>query len=66
MIILKTANDNLIFQLNWGPELKIKKHGVEKEYYYSRTSVSPMIFAIEKSKMQLDNFAQVFKKKGSQ
>lgn len=65
MIILKTADDNLIFQLNWGPELKIKKHGSEKEYYYARTSVSPMIFAIEKGKMQLDDFAQVFKKKGS-
>lgn len=63
MIILKAATDNLIFQLNWGPELKIKKKGVEKEYYYARSSVSPMVFAIEKSKMNLENFAQVFKKK---
>ena len=63
MIILKSANDNLIFQLNWGPELKLKKFGVEKQYYYARTSVSPMIFAIEKSLMNLENFNLVFKKK---
>lgn len=63
MIILKADSDNLVFQLNWGPELKIKKKGEEKEYYYARSSVSPMVFAIEKSKMNLENFAQVFKKK---
>ncbi|MFZ3229777.1 MAG: DUF4340 domain-containing protein [Pseudobdellovibrio sp.] len=63
MLILKTDSDNLIFQLNWGPELKLKKKGVEKEYYYSRTSVSPMIFAIEKNKMNAENFKLVFKKK---
>lgn len=63
MIILKTATDNLIFQLNWGPELKIKKNGEEKAYYYARTSVSSMVFALEKSKMNLENFSQVFKKK---
>jgi len=63
MIILKKADDNLLFQLNWGPELKIKKHGTEKEYYYARTTASPVIFAIEKGKMNLENFSQVFKKK---
>lgn len=63
MIILKSATDNLVFQLNWGPELKIKKKGVEKDYYYARTTVSPTIFALEKSKMNLENFSQVFKKK---
>lgn len=63
MLILKGASDNLIFQLNWGPELKMKKKGTEKEFYYGRTSLSPMIFALDKIKMNTENFQQVFKKK---
>ncbi len=63
MLILSSETDNLIYQLNWGPELKLKRKGSEKEYFYSRTNLNPTIFALEKSKIQLLGISQVFKKK---
>lgn len=63
MLILRSETDNLIYQLNWGPEIKLKKKGTEKEYYYSRTNLSPLIFALEKSKIQSLGIDLVFRKK---
>lgn len=49
MIILKTSEDQLLFQLNWGP-LQHKKHdGTEKDYYLARTQASEHIFGLNKS-----------------
>lgn len=48
MLILKSATEKLVLQLNWGPSFKIKKDGVEKEYYYARSHLSDSIFALEK------------------
>ena len=62
MLILSSETDNLIYQLNWGPEIKLKKKGIEKEYFYARTNLSPTIFAIEKKKIQALGIDQVFKK----
>lgn len=63
MIILSSDSDNLLFQLNWGPEQKIKQRGNEKDYYLARTNQSPIIFAMEKLKLRSVDFNQVFKKK---
>lgn len=41
MIILKATDDQLLFQLNWGP--------LHKEYYLARTQVSDSIFGLNKS-----------------
>lgn len=49
MLILKTAKEKLVLQLNWGPVFKITKAGRETEYYYARTHLSDSIFALEKS-----------------
>ena len=49
MLILKTAKEKLVLQLNWGPVFKITKAGQETEYYYARTHLSDSIFALEKS-----------------
>ncbi len=63
MIILSSESGNLIFQLNWGPDQKIKLHGTEKDYYLARTNQSPVIFALEKAKLHTIDLGQVFKKK---
>ena len=59
MIILKADSDRLVFQLNWGPELKMKRHGVEKDYFYARTQLDPLIFALEKNKIDSFGFNQI-------
>ncbi len=46
MIILKTAGDQLLMQLNWGPQMKKKIFGVEKEFFLARTQQDPMIFGL--------------------
>jgi hypothetical protein len=38
-----------LLQLNWGPAVKLKRGGLEKEYYLARTQLSDFIFALEKS-----------------
>ena len=63
MLILSSETGNLIYQLNWGPEKKLKKNGIEKDYFYARTNLSPTIFALETSKIQALGIDQVFKKK---
>ncbi len=63
MIILKSAEDNLVFQINWGPEFKMKKLGKEKDYFYSRTQISSSIFAIEKDKIEAIGLDKIFKRK---
>jgi hypothetical protein len=55
MIILKSSSDQLVFQLNWGPLIKMKLQGLEKEVYLARTQ-------IDKSKIDDLNFDRVFKK----
>jgi Domain of unknown function (DUF4340) len=62
MIILKSSTDELIFQLNWGPSLKMKFNGVEKEVYLARTQLSQSIFAIDKNKIDELNMDRIFKK----
>ncbi|MBC7420160.1 MAG: DUF4340 domain-containing protein [Bdellovibrio sp.] len=59
MLILKTDSDRLVYQLNWGPELKLKRKGAEKDYFYARTQLDPLIFAVEKSKIQALGFQQI-------
>lgn len=61
MVILKSANDQLIFQLNWGPLVNIKSNGLEKEVYLARTQLSKNIFAIDKNKIDDLNLNRVFK-----
>lgn len=51
MIIFKSESDNLIYQINWGPEVKISTKSKDKVYYLARTQVDPMIFAIEFEKI---------------
>ncbi len=63
MIILKSESDNLVFQINWGPELKLTKNAQEKEYFYSRTHLSSSIFALEKSRIDSLGLDQILKKK---
>lgn len=53
MLILKSDSGKLVLQLNWGPSLKLKKNGADRDYFYARTQLSDRIFALEKS--QLDN-----------
>ena len=62
MLILKSAGDELIYQLNWGPSLKMKFNGIEKDVYLARTQISKNIFAIDKSKIDELNMDRVFKK----
>ncbi|MBC7742172.1 MAG: DUF4340 domain-containing protein [Bdellovibrionaceae bacterium] len=59
MVILKAGSDRLVYQLNWGPELKLKRHGAEKNYYYARTQLDPLIFALEKSKIESLGFDKI-------
>jgi hypothetical protein len=63
MIILKTEDGNLVYQLNWGPEFKMKKAGKEKDYYYARTQISSSIFAIEKERIDAIGLEKIFKTK---
>lgn len=49
MIILKTSEDQLLFQLNWGPLQHKKVAGLEKDYFLARTQVSDNIFGLNKS-----------------
>ncbi len=63
MLILKTESDRLVYQLNWGPELKLKKQGIEKYFYYARTQIEPQIFALEKSKLEQLGFQRVIRAK---
>jgi hypothetical protein len=46
MIILKSANDQLLLQLNWGPQSKRNFFSMEREFYFARTQVSPMVFGM--------------------
>jgi hypothetical protein len=62
MVILRSASDQLIFQLNWGPLVKIKAHGSEKNFYLARTQLSKKIFAIDKQKIDDLRFDKIFKK----
>lgn len=59
MLILKTAKEKLVLQLNWGPAFKITKAGREKEYYYARTHLSDSIFALEKSLIDSLEFEKI-------
>lgn len=63
MVILKTEANNLVYQLNWGPEFKIKKNNKEKDYYYARTQISSSIFAIEKERIDHVGLDKLFNKK---
>lgn len=49
MIILKTSEDQLLFQLNWGPLQHKKQDGLEKDYFLARTQASDNIFGLNKS-----------------
>ena len=59
MLILKTAKEKLVLQLNWGPAFKITKAGRETEYYYARTHLSDSIFALEKSLIDSLEFEKI-------
>lgn len=48
MLILKSLNQKLVLQLNWGPLFKMNKGGKSNEYYYARTHLYGDTFAIEK------------------
>ena len=49
MIILKTSEDQLLFQLNWGPLQHKKVEGLEQDYFLARTQASDQIFGLNKS-----------------
>ena len=51
MIILKSDDDQLILQLNWGPSIKKIINGQEKEIYLARTQLSDLIFGLDKNKI---------------
>ena len=63
MFILKSSSDSLVFQLNWGPLIKQKFSGVEKEVYLARTQLSQNIFAIDKVAIDQLNLERLFTKK---
>ena len=66
MIILKSDDDQLILQLNWGPSLKKMINGTEKEIYLARTQLSDLIFGLDKSKIdQIKNTDFKVSKKAS-
>lgn len=62
MVILSSTSDQLVFQLNWGPLIKIKMNGSEKEVYLARTQLSKKIFAIDKQKIDDLKLDRIFKK----
>lgn len=49
MIILKTSDDQLLFQLNWGPERSSLISGKEQKYYLARTQASDSIFGLDQA-----------------
>lgn len=51
MMILRSDDDQLILQLNWGPTVKKMIDGEEKEFYLARTQLSDLIFGLEKNKI---------------
>ena len=58
MIILKTSEDQLLFQLNWGPLRHKKMEGLEQDYFLARTAATDNIFGLNKSyidKLPLEN-----------
>ncbi len=63
MLILSSDRDNLIFQLNWGPELKLTKKGIGKDYFYARSNQNLTIFAIEKNTLSSISPDRIFNKK---
>ncbi len=63
MVILQADSNRLVYQLNWGPELKLKRKGLDKDYYYARTQIAPQIFAVEKAKLDAIGFAKVIQPK---
>lgn len=46
MIILKAENDQLLMQLNWGPQSKKNIFGVEKDFFLARTQLDPNVFGL--------------------
>lgn len=46
MIILKSESDQLLMQLNWGPRMKKKIFGFEKEFFLARTHLDPIVFGL--------------------
>ncbi len=62
MIILNSSSEQLVFQLNWGPLVKIKSNGLEKEVYLARTQLSKKIFGIDKQKIEDLKVDRIFKK----
>lgn len=64
MLILKSSSDNLILQLNWGPDLKLNKYGEVKDYFYARTNIGESIFALLKDEIAaIDPEKTIIKKK---
>lgn len=63
MIILKSSQDNLVFQLNWGPLITKKINGEDKQIYLARTQLSQQIFALEKEIIDQLPFDKIFKAK---
>lgn len=62
MVILKTSEDQLLFQLNWGP-LRNKKvaEGLEQDYFLARTAASDNIFGLNKSYIDKLPLEQILK-----
>ena len=57
MIILKSDSDQLLLQLNWGPQSKKNFFGLEKEFFLARTQLDPMVFGLSlESINQLTDF----------
>lgn len=63
MVIFKSSSDQLLFQFNWGPLIKLNLNGQEKEVYLARTHLSDMVFAIEKSDIDNFEFEKFYEKK---
>jgi hypothetical protein len=61
MIILKTSDDQLLFQLNWGPLQHKKVDGLEQDYFLARTQVSDSIFGLNKSYIDQLPLEQILK-----
>lgn len=61
MIILKTSEDQLLFQLNWGPLQHKKVEGLEQDYFLARTQASDQIFGLNKSYIDKLPIEQILK-----
>lgn len=59
MLILRSATEKLVLQLNWGPSFKMNKSGEEKEYYFARSNLSDSTFAIEKNLIDRLDFEKI-------